>query len=289
MWYNFHSRVYYFPQDHSWICSLTASFSDISTIPWQVTIEEKKEDFLRQNEAASLSHCQAELDKLSESLRESISRGVFSVPGGHRLYLEARKKVEQDYERVPRKGVKANHVLQSFLQSQISIEDSIMQSDKALTDGQKAMEAERAQKEAAEKEQELLRQKQKELQQVMEAQERSYKENVAQLHEKMETERKNILREQEVKLEHKLKIQKDMLNEGFKRKCEAMDLEISQLQKEIQLNKEKNSSLGAKILDGFGDVLISVVPGSGKYFGLGLKILSSQMNQTQNSDKVRKL
>ena len=254
-----------------------------------VTIEEKKEDFLRQNEAASLSHCQAELDKLSESLRESISRGVFSVPGGHRLYLEARKKVEQDYERVPRKGVKANHVLQSFLQSQISIEDSIMQSDKALTDGQKAMEAERAQKEAAEKEQELLRQKQKELQQVMEAQERSYKENVAQLHEKMETERKNILREQEVKLEHKLKIQKDMLNEGFKRKCEAMDLEISQLQKEIQLNKEKNSSLGAKILDGFGDVLISVVPGSGKYFGLGLKILSSQMNQTQNSDKVRKL
>lgn len=106
MWYNFHSRVYYFPQDHSWICSLTASFSDISTIPWQVTIEEKKEDFLRQNEAASLSHCQAELDKLSESLRESISRGVFSVPGGHRLYLEARKKVEQDYERVPRKGVK---------------------------------------------------------------------------------------------------------------------------------------------------------------------------------------
>jgi hypothetical protein len=86
-----------------------------------------------------------------------------------------------------------------------------------------------------------------------------------------------------------LQIQKDMLNEGFKRKCEAMDLEISQLQKEIQLNKEKNSSLGAKILDGFGDVLISVVPGSGKYFGLGLKILSSQMNQTQNSDKVRKL
>ncbi|XP_021013943.1 guanylate-binding protein 4-like [Mus caroli] len=254
-----------------------------------VTIEEKKEDFLRQNEAASLSHCQAELDKLSESLKESISRGAFSVPGGHRLYLEARKKVEQDYERVPRKGVKANHVLQSFLQSQIFIEDSIMQSDKALTDGQKAMEAERAQKEAAEKEQELLRQKQKEMQQVMEAQERSYKENVAQLHEKMETERKNILREQEEKLKHKLKIQEDMLNEGFKRKCEAMDLEISQLQKEIQLNKEKNSSLGAQILDGFGDVLISAMPGSGKYFGLGLKMLSSQMNETKNSGKVRKL
>ncbi|XP_021051956.1 guanylate-binding protein 4-like [Mus pahari] len=248
-----------------------------------VTIEEKKEDFLRQNEAASLSHCQAELDKLSESLRESISRGAFSVPGGHRLYLEARKKVEQDYERVPRKGVKTNHVLQSFLQSQISIEDSIMQSDKALTDGQKAMEAERAQKEAAEKEQEILRQKQKELQQVMEAQERSYKENMAQLHEKMETERNNLLRVQEEMLKHKLKIQKDMLNEGFKRKCEAMDLEISQLQKAIQLNKEKNSSLGAQIFDGFGNVLMSVLPGSGKFLGLGLKILSTQMKKAKNS------
>ncbi|XP_028616329.1 guanylate-binding protein 4-like [Grammomys surdaster] len=242
-----------------------------------VTIEEKKEDFLQQNEAASLSHCQAELDKLSASLRESISRGAFSVPGGHHLYLEARKKVEQDYERVPRKGVKANHVLQNFLQSQIPIEDSILQSDKALTDGQKAMEAERVQKEAAEKEQELLRQKQKELQQVMEAQERSYKENMAQLHEKMETERKNILREQEERLAHKLKIQEDMLNEGFKRKCEAMDSEISHLQKEIQQNKDKNGSLGAQLFDGFGNVLVSVLPGAGKLVGLGMKILSSQM------------
>lgn len=65
---------------------------------------------------------------------------------------------------------------------------------------------ERAQKEAAEKEQELLRQKQKELQQVMESQERSYKENIAQLHEKMETERKNILEKQEEMLAHKLKV-----------------------------------------------------------------------------------
>lgn len=72
----------------------------------QVTIEERKKVFMEQNESASLSHCQAELDKLSASLRESISHGAFSVPGGHSLYLEARKKVEQDYEQVPRKGVK---------------------------------------------------------------------------------------------------------------------------------------------------------------------------------------
>ncbi|KAK7811060.1 hypothetical protein U0070_010219, partial [Myodes glareolus] len=69
------------------------------------TIEEYKEDFMQQNEAASCSYCLDTLEKLSESLRESISCGDFSVPDGRRLYLEARKKVEQDYERVPRKGV----------------------------------------------------------------------------------------------------------------------------------------------------------------------------------------
>lgn len=61
---------------------------------------------MQQNEAASLSYCQAELERLSESLMENISCGSFSVPGGHSLYLEVRKKVEQTYKQVPRKGVK---------------------------------------------------------------------------------------------------------------------------------------------------------------------------------------
>lgn len=64
---------------------------------------------MQQNEAASVSHCHAELDKLSESLRKSVSRGAFSAPGGHSLYIEARKKVEQNYELVPRKGVKVRN------------------------------------------------------------------------------------------------------------------------------------------------------------------------------------
>lgn len=40
---------------------------------------------------------------------ESISGGTFSVPGGHKLYLEALNKVKQDYELVPRKGVKVRN------------------------------------------------------------------------------------------------------------------------------------------------------------------------------------
>ncbi|XP_008849853.1 guanylate-binding protein 4-like [Nannospalax galili] len=239
-----------------------------------VTIETRKNDFLLQNEKASITRCQAELQKLSGPLMESISRGAFSVPGGHSLYLEAKKKVEQSYEWVPRKGVKANDVLQSFLQSQAALELSILQSDKALTDSQRAIAAERTKKETAEKEQELLREKQKEQQQMMEAQERSFRENIAQLQEKMERERAMLLREQEKMLEHKLKVQEEFLIEGFRKKSEALMDQISQLREEMERTR-KSPSLFSHVFDTLGNVFIAGVPGVGKIFGAGMKLLGS--------------
>ncbi|XP_069862438.1 guanylate-binding protein 7-like [Dipodomys merriami] len=198
------------------------------------TIERKKEDFILQNEDASGKYCQKELKKISQSFMESISNGTFSIPGEHKYYLEAKKKVEQDYHLVPRKGVKANEVFRTFLQSQDAIEKLILQSDKALTDGMKVRAAEWAAKEAAQKEEEVLSQEQKEQQQKMEAQEKSYKENMAQLQEKMERERENQIRDQEKKLEHKLKIQEEMLKEGFKNKYEVIGTEIHHLKNVIK-------------------------------------------------------
>lgn len=72
----------------------------------QEIIKDKKEDFILQNEEESVNYCQAKLDQLSTVLMESISAGTFSVPGGHKLYMEAKERIERDYWRVPRKGVK---------------------------------------------------------------------------------------------------------------------------------------------------------------------------------------
>ena len=69
-------------------------------------IKKKKENFLLQDEEASVKYCQAELKKLSDPLMKSISEGTFSVPGGHHCYLEARNKFEENYKLIPRKGVK---------------------------------------------------------------------------------------------------------------------------------------------------------------------------------------
>lgn len=59
---------------------------------------------------------------------------------------------------------------------------------------------------AAEKELELQRQKQKEQQEEMEAQEKSFKENIDQLKKKMERDNEMLLREHQKMLEHKLKV-----------------------------------------------------------------------------------
>ncbi|VCX42281.1 unnamed protein product, partial [Gulo gulo] len=53
-------------------------------------IKDKKEHFLQQNEEASFKYCQSRLDEMSQVLMESISAGTFSVPGGYKLYREAK-------------------------------------------------------------------------------------------------------------------------------------------------------------------------------------------------------
>ncbi|OWK04570.1 GBP6, partial [Cervus elaphus hippelaphus] len=223
-------------------------------------IKKKKEDFVLQNEEASVKYCQVKLDEISKTLMESISAGTFSVPGGYKLYRKAKERFEQDYHQVPRKGVKANEVLQSFLQSQAAIEKSILQADKALTAREKAVAAEeRARNETAQKKQELLKQKLQEQQQVMEAQQRSLQENIAQLTEKLEKEKETLLREMNMMLEHKLKVQETLLNEGFREKSELMSEEINQLKNMIDDTKENDTPLVTKALDRFGDELTSIL------------------------------
>ncbi|XP_057627823.1 guanylate-binding protein 6-like [Chionomys nivalis] len=212
-------------------------------------IDEKKRMFMLKNEEASDQYCQEELNRLSKAFVENIS--TFSVPGGHRLYMEMREKIEQDYWRVPRKGVKASEVFQSFLQSQATIESSILQADTALTAGEKTIAEERAQREAAEKEQELLRQKQEEQQQLIEAQERSRKENLEQLKMKLMQEREQLIKEHKIMLENQLQHQKALLEEGFRKKSEEMKGEIQRLTSTVNDMKENSGSFIGHLLKEF--------------------------------------
>ncbi|XP_021017895.1 guanylate-binding protein 6-like isoform X2 [Mus caroli] len=218
-------------------------------------IGEKKELFLSKNEEASNKYCQEELDRLSKDFMENIS--TFFVPWGHKLYMDKREKIEHDYWQVPRKGVKASEVFQNFLQSQAIIESSILQADTALTAGEKAIAEERAQKVAAEKEQELLRQKQKEQQEYMEAQEKSHKENIEQLRKKLMQEREQDIKDHDMMLKKQLKDQEAFLKEGFKKKAEEMNKEIQQLRDVIKDKKKNTVPIVEVLLSAFSTFLFS--------------------------------
>ncbi|XP_041497910.1 guanylate-binding protein 6-like [Microtus oregoni] len=212
-------------------------------------IDEKKRMFMLKNEKTSDQYCQEALNRLTKAFMENIS--PFSVPGGHRLYMEMRGKIEHDYWQVPRKGVKASEVFQSFLQSQAIIERSILQADTALTAGEKAIAEERAQKEAAEKEQELLKQKQEELQQEIEAQERSHEENIEQLKMKLMQEREQLIKEHKIMLETELQHQKALLEGGFRKKSKEMKGDIQRLKSTINDMEENSGTFVGHILNEF--------------------------------------
>ncbi|KAL1763797.1 guanylate-binding protein 6-like, partial [Sigmodon hispidus] len=214
-------------------------------------IDEKKRVFILKNEEASEKYCQEELNRFSKAITENIS--TFSVPGGHSHYMEMRKKIEHDFWQVPKKGVKASEVFQSFLQSQATIESSILNTVSMM------WTKERAQKEAAEKEQELLRQKQKEQQELMEAQEKSHKENLEQLRKKLVQEREQLIKDQKMILQKQLQAQKALLAEGYKKKSEAMNAEINNLKNKIETIKKENTSFVEQTLNAFATVLCAPI------------------------------
>ncbi|KAF6344597.1 hypothetical protein mRhiFer1_005564 [Rhinolophus ferrumequinum] len=153
--------------------------------------------------------------------------------------------------------------------------DTILQTDKALTQREKALAAEQAMKEAAEKEQAWLRQKYQEQQQQIEAQHRSIQENIVQLREKLEREREDVLREQTRILEHKIKIQEDLLNEGFKKKSEEMEAEINRLRNLIETTEKEKTPWISRTLDHLATEASAILSVPAKLVDKGLRWLGS--------------
>ncbi|KAM9114723.1 guanylate-binding protein 7-like [Pangshura tecta] len=167
-----------------------------------------------------------------DELENRICQGVYLVSRGYQRFLDDRQHMVERYRQVPGKGVKAEEVLQEFLQSKEAVAQSILQTDEALTEKEKEMAAERARAQAAEREQQVLKQKEAELQQKLEDQERSYRENLRQLEMKLEDERKKLLEEQGKMMDQKLKKQEALLREGFREEAGRLESEIRRPQQQ---------------------------------------------------------
>uniref|UniRef100_G3SU18 Guanylate binding protein 5 n=1 Tax=Loxodonta africana TaxID=9785 RepID=G3SU18_LOXAF len=175
-------------------------------------LEAKQEDFCKQNLQASSDRCSALLQGIFGPLEEEVNQGIYSKPGGYRLYIQKMESLKKNYYQEPRKGIQAEETLQKYLMSKESVSDAILQTDLILTAKEKELEEARMKAEAAQAEAQKLEEIRRQNQLMMEQRERLHQEQVRQ----MERDRANWLAEQQRAQERKIQEEAKRLEERLK-------------------------------------------------------------------------
>ncbi|XP_039694686.1 guanylate-binding protein 1-like [Pteropus medius] len=213
------------------------SFKDVDHLHQKelaAQLEKKRDDFYKQNMEASSDRCSALLKDLFDPLEEDIKQGIYSKPGGYRLFIQKINELKKKYLQEPRKGIQADEVLQTYLTSKESVTDAILQTDQSLTEKEKDIEVQRVKAESAEAAAKMLEELQIKNQQMMEQKEKSHEEHVKQLTEKMQAERAHLMAEQERTVALKLQEQSRLLKEGFQNESRQLHNEIQNLKRSME-------------------------------------------------------
>uniref|UniRef100_A0A8C9I0L0 Guanylate binding protein 2 n=1 Tax=Piliocolobus tephrosceles TaxID=591936 RepID=A0A8C9I0L0_9PRIM len=210
-------------------------------------LEKKRDDFCKQNQEASSDRCSALLQDIFSPLEEEVKMGIYSKPGGYRLFIQKLQDLKKKYHEEPRKGIQAEEILQTYLKSKESVTDAILQTDQILTKKEKEIEVEHVKAESAQASAKMVEEMQIKYQQMMEEKEKSYQEHVKQLTEKIERERAQLLEEQERTLTSKLQEQAQLLKERCQGESTQLQNEIQKLQKTLGKKTKRYISHKLKI------------------------------------------
>uniref|UniRef100_K7AZN9 Guanylate binding protein 1, interferon-inducible n=1 Tax=Pan troglodytes TaxID=9598 RepID=K7AZN9_PANTR len=219
---------------------IRSSFKDVDHLfqkELAAQLDKKRDDFCKQNQEASSDRCSGLLQVIFSPLEEEVKAGIYSKPGGYRLFVQKLQDLKKKYYEEPRKGTQAEEILQTYLKSKESMTDAILQTDQTLTEKEKEIEVERVKAESAQASAKMLQEMQRKNEQMMEQKERSYQEHLKQLTEKMENDRVQLLKEQERTLALKLQEQERLLQEGFQKESRIMKNEIQDLQTKMRRRK----------------------------------------------------
>uniref|UniRef100_A0A2K5DK61 Guanylate binding protein 1 n=1 Tax=Aotus nancymaae TaxID=37293 RepID=A0A2K5DK61_AOTNA len=213
------------------------SFKDVDHLfqkKLEAQLDKKRDVFCEQNRKASSDRCSALLQDIFSPLEEEVKAGIYSKPGGYRLFIQKLRDLKTKYHEEPRKGIQAEEILQTYLKSKESMTDAILQTDQTLTEKEKEIEAERVKAESAQVSANMVEEMQIKHQQMMEEKEKGYQEHVKQLTEKMERERAELMEEQERTLTSKLQEQTRLLKERCQGESTQLQNEIQKLQKTLR-------------------------------------------------------
>ncbi|XP_050016098.1 guanylate-binding protein 1-like isoform X1 [Alexandromys fortis] len=206
-------------------------------------LEERWDDFCKRNLEASSNRCQALIQNIFNPLEEGVKQGTYSKPGGYGLFVQETQRLKKEYYGQPKKGIQAEEVLQTYLQSKEAVSNAILQTDQSLTEKEKEIEVERKRAESALAAAKLLEETQKKNEKLMEQKERSYQEHMRQLTQKIENDRIQLKAEQERTLAIKLQEQKQLLQEGFREESRKLQEEMKNVEKRY---KEKMDHMEAE-------------------------------------------
>ncbi|KAF7476961.1 Hypothetical predicted protein [Marmota monax] len=202
-------------------------------------LETRRDNFHERNLKASSDRCSALLQDIFSPLEENVKQGIYSKPGGYRLFIQKIEELKKKYYLEPRKGIQAEEILQKYLKSKEDVTDTILQTDQTLTEKEKEIEVERVKAESAEATAKMLEEMQRKNEQLMEQKEKSYQEHVKQLTEKMEKDRVQMQQEQERIIALKLQEQARLLKEGFQEESKRLHNEIQNLQRRMERPKRR--------------------------------------------------
>ncbi|XP_048011465.1 guanylate-binding protein 1-like [Megalobrama amblycephala] len=205
--------------------------------------------YLCQNEEASKKRCENLLSSLSAPMTEKLKKGFYAVPGGYVLFSQDLEDIVKEYKIQANKGVKAEETLEEFLKQKSVDSYAILQADKKLTEKEKKIMEEREKSVLLAQEINAKEQKQRQLEEKMEAERRSNEERMRQMKEKMDEELRLQREEAERAMDRKLREQADLLEKGFKEKADRMAKEIEDFRKKNKEAEKKSDQMFKKMIE----------------------------------------
>ncbi|XP_072541083.1 guanylate-binding protein 1-like [Salminus brasiliensis] len=189
-------------------------------------------ELVDQNMERSENKCWELLSDLSKDMNERLQKGQYATPGGYELYCSHRDSIVSQYHLEPNKGVRAEDVLEAFLQKRSVEANGILQADKKITENEKKIKEEREKAALIEQQKKAAEEKKVETERAMQVEKVRHEEQLQQMERKIEEEKRLQVEELDKAMERKLFEQKDLIEKNYKEKAELMGLEIQQLKKE---------------------------------------------------------
>ncbi|KFQ50124.1 Interferon-induced guanylate-binding protein 1, partial [Nestor notabilis] len=139
-------------------------------------VEGMLEKFHTDNEQMSQDKCTDALRDLYQDVETRINSGSYGMVGGYQRFREDCEELVKKYQELPGKGVKADDVLEKFLQSKEDVAKTILHMDSSLTEKEKQKQTQQDEYERAMRAMEIRMKQEAESKQKLQDQARGYQE-----------------------------------------------------------------------------------------------------------------